>query len=347
MMWFAFPWAFLLLLPWAVAAWRVLRPARTQGTVFAAASARLGGGRPTWRLWVCRGVPFGFLLGALGLIVAAAGPRGAVAREVRSADALAVMMAVDVSGSMRGLDLSEGRNDVTRLDVVKRLFRDFARRRPDDLLGLVTFGGYASVRAPLTADHRALLHTLGGVEIPGERGGLDEKGRPVSDDELLTAIGDGLAVCLLRLKEAEPKTKVVILLSDGESNAGAVTPTEAAKAAAALGVRVYTIGVGSTGPTKVRARDAFGREALASVYMTLDEATLKAIAETTGGAYANVRSPQQLEDFLRRVSELETTRVERQVYVRYRSHARPWLAGGLALCLGSAVALVALLRRPV
>lgn len=344
---FAFPWVFLLLLPWAAAAWCALRQAKTRGTVFAAASARLGGERPSWRLRACRLLPFAFLAGVLGLIVAAAGPRGAVAREVRTADALAVMMAVDVSGSMRALDLSEGRNDATRLDVVKRLFRDFAKLRQDDLIGLVTFGGYASVRAPLTADHRALLHTLDGVEIPGENSGLDEKGRPISDDELLTAIGDGLAMCLLRLKDAEPKTKIVLLLSDGESNAGAVSPAEAAKAAAALGVRVYTVGVGATGPTKVRVRDAFGREALADAYMTLDEATLKSIAETTGGAYANVRSPQQLKDFLRRVSALETTRVERHVYVRYRSYARPWLAGGLTLCLCPAAMLVALLRRPI
>ncbi len=344
---FSAPWAFLLLLPWAVAVWRMLRPARTRGTVFAAASARFGGERPTWRLRLCRAMPWIFLAGALALIVAAAGPRRLLARVGWLAVARAVLLAGVVAGALRARVLSEGRHDATRLDVVKRLFRDFAERRPDDLIGLVTFGGYASVRAPLTADHRALLHTLAGVEIPGERGGLDEKGRPVSDDELLTAIGDGLAVCLLRLKEAEPKTKIVILLSDGESNAGAVTPTEAAKAAKALGVRVYTIGVGSTGPTKVRARDAFGREALADVYMTLDEATLRAIAEATGGDYANVRSPDQLEAFLRRVSELETTRVERRVYLRHRSAARPWLMAGLALCLLSAATLTALLRRPV
>lgn len=347
MMSFSTPWMFLLLLPWAVAAWRVLRSAKTRGTVFASASARFAGERPTWRLRACRVMPWVFLVGAAALIVGAAGPRKLLAREVRPADALAVMMAVDVSGSMRALDLSEGRNDATRLDVVKRLFRDFAERRPDDLIGLVTFGGYASVRSPLTADHRALLHTLSGVTIPGEQGGLDEKGRPVSDDELLTAIGDGLSMCLLRLKDTEPKTKIVILLSDGESNTGAVTPTEAAKAAKTLGVRVYTIGVGTTGPTKVRVRDAFGREALADVYMTLDEATLRAIAETTGGDYANVRSPEQLEAFLRHVAELETTHVERSVRLRHRSCAWPWLAAGLALCLLSAATLTLLLRRPI
>ena len=344
---FEFPWAFLLLAPWAAAAWRALRPARTRATVFAAASARFGEQRRSWRTVACRRAPFLFLGGALALVVAAAGPRRQLAREVRSADALAVMMAVDVSGSMRALDLSEGKYDATRLDVVKRLFRDFVEQRPEDLVGLVAFGGYASVRSPLTADHRALLHTLSGVEIPGIRDGLDEKGRPVTDDETLTAIGDGLAVCLLRLKDAEPASKIVILLSDGESNAGAVTPAEAAKIAKEMGVRVYTIGVGSTGPTKVRSRDAFGREGLFDVYMTLDETTLKSLAETTGGLYANVRAPDQLEAFLRHVGELETTRLERTVYTRHRSLRAPWLAAGALCCLLAALVMSALVRRPV
>ncbi len=339
---FAFPWAFLLFLPWGWCCWRMLRRARTPGAVFASASTRFGAQRPTWRQWACRLLPWVACLGLASLIIGAAGPRTQLAREVQSADALAVMMAVDISGSMRALDLSEGRNDATRLDVVKRLFQQFVEVREEDLIGLVTFGGYASVRSPLTADHRALLHTLSGVEIPGEN---DD--RFATEDELMTAIGDGLSVCLLRLKDAEPKTKVVILLSDGESNAGAVTPTEAAEAAKALGVRVYTIGAGSTGIAKVRATDRFGNTGLFDVQTVLDETTLREIAQTTGGIYANCRSPQQLADFLRRISELETTRVERRIFARYRSHARPWLLGGLLALGASAFALTILIRRPL
>ena len=344
---FAFPWAFLLLLPWAVACWRVWRAARAKGVVFASASTRFTALKPSWRQRLCAFLPAVFLIGALCLIIGAAGPRSLLSREVRSADALAVMMTVDISGSMRALDLSEGRHDVTRLDVVKRIFREFVEQRPEDLIGLVSFGGYASVRAPLTADHRALLHTLSGVTIPGEHGEVDDRGRRVTSDELQTAIGDGLAVSLLRLKDATPKTKVVILLSDGESNAGAVTPMEAAKAAADLGVRVYTIGVGTTGLTKVRARDMWGKEVLADVHMTLDEETLKTIAETTGGEYANVREPDQLTAFLNHISELETTRVERQIYARYASHTQIWLLIGGGCCLLATALLMAWIRRPV
>lgn len=344
---FAFSWAFLLLIPWCAAVWRVVRSARTKGVVFASAQSRFTVLKPSFRQKLCRVLPLLFLAGALGLIVAAAGPRALLAREVRTSDAIAVMMAVDVSGSMRGLDLSEGKYDRTRLDVVKEVFRDFVAQRPGDLIGLVTFGGYASVRSPLTADHRALLHTLKGVSIPGEHGNLDDRGRPITQEELLTAIGDGLAVSLMRVKAAEPKTKVILLLSDGENNAGAVTPTEAAKAAAALGVRVYTVGVGSTGLAKVRVTNAFGQEVLADMQVALDEETLKKIAETTGAIYANVRDAGQLEAFLQQVAELETTRVERQIYSKYTSYAHGWLLGGGGTCLLAAALLTLWTRRPI
>ncbi len=335
---FAEPWALLLLLPWCAAAWRALRPGRAPGVPLASATARLGALRPTWRQRLCRLLPPLFLLGALLLVLGAAGPRRALGRAVRGADALAVMMAVDVSGSMRGLDLGGEALRDTRLDVVKRLFRRFVETRPDDLIGLVAFGGYASCRAPLTADHAALLHTLSGLRIPPDG----------AQDELLTAIGDGLALALQRLKDAEPKNKVVILLSDGANTAGAVSPAEAARAAAALGVRVYAVGVGSEGPVPVRVRDPFGRERIVTVpRMDLDEPTLRAIAEQTGGRYANVRSPRDLEAFLADVAALETTRVDRRVHVRHESLAGGWLLAGGALCLTAAAAHLTLARRPV
>lgn len=344
---FSNPWAFLLLLPWAGAVWRIWRKTRTKGIVFASAQMKFATLKPSLRQRVCQALPLLFLLGALALIIGAAGPRSLLSREVRSADALAVMMAVDVSGSMRALDLSEGRNDVTRLDVVKRVFREFVEQRPEDLIGLVSFGGYASVRSPLTADHRALLHVLSGVSIPGENGSTDDRGLPVTQEELMTAIGDGLAVSLMRIKEAEPKTKIVILLSDGESNAGAVTPLEAAKAAADLGVRVYTIGVGSTGLTKVRAKDFYGRDVLTQMQSVLDEETLKQIAELTGAKYANVREPDQLKAFLEQVAALETTQVERQIYARYASHATIWVVSGTVCVLLAAFLMTLWTRRPI
>ncbi len=317
---FAHVWAFILLLPWAYVAWRMLRRARCKGLLFASASSRLGQTRPTWRHLLAQCAPLLFLSGLLALIMAAAGPRSQHATEVRTADALAVMMAVDISASMLETDLAEGPRQETRLDIVKDLFRDFVKERPDDLIGLVTFGGYASVRSPLTADHAALLHIFKGVEIPPRHLAFG--------DELNTAIGDGLAVSLLRLKDAEPKSKVVILLSDGAQNTGVVTPDEATKAASDYQIKVYTIGVG---------RDAY----------SFDERTLKSITEKTGGRYAHARSAEELAEILKTISALETTEVERQVYTRYTSNARPWALGGTALCVAAVALMVGLLRRPL
>ncbi len=317
---FALPWLFLLLLPWIIVAWRMLRRARTQVLLFASASTRFTSARPSWRHLLAHSAPFLFLLGLLALIIAAAGPRSQLSTEVRTADALAVMMTVDISGSMLNTDLSETPQPQTRLDIVKALFRDFVEQRPDDLIGVVTFGGYASVRSPLTADHAALLHILKGVHIPPQHQAFG--------DELNTAIGDGLAVSLLRLKDAEPKSKIVILLSDGAQNTGVVTPEDAAKAAQEYGVKVYTIGVG---------RDA----------RSFDEAALKTIAEATGGRYAHTRSAEALAAFLKTISELETTTVDRQVYTRYTSNAWAWVATGCSLCALSVLLMMGFLRRPL
>lgn len=332
---FATPLAFLLLLPWAAAAWRLYRRGRVAGVLFAP-THRLPTNTSGWRVVVARALPALFLLGALLLIVAAARPQTFLARERRDVNAIAIQMAVDLSGSMQALDLSErtpaGVVEQTRLDVVKATFARFIEKRPDDLIGLVTFGGYASTRSPLTADHRALLHVLKGVEIPTSQ--TDDQGRPVSQEELLTAIGDGLTTACARLVDAEPKTRIVVLLSDGESNTGLVQPDTAAEAAKKLGIRVYTIGVGSTGEAPFRTRDLFGRSVIGRANVTLDEAQLKRIAETTGARYFSVRDPDGLQQALDDINKLETTRVERQSYYRYNERfVWPLLAGALLVWL--------------
>ena len=230
---FANPLMFLLLLPIAFAAWRLLRRGRRSGIRFSAVG-RLPAKAAGWRAQVAALTPLILLAGLALLTVAAARPRTSLAHEKKSVDAIAIAMTVDVSGSMDALDLTpKGERfsrETTRLAVVKKLFAKFVEQRPDDLIGLVTFGGYAATRSPLTADHEALLNVLKGVEIPSIA--VDAQGRAIAQDEQMTAIGDGLATALARLKDAKPKTKIVILLSDGVSNTGAVEPDEAAAAAA-------------------------------------------------------------------------------------------------------------------
>lgn len=320
---FATPLAFLFLIPWALAAWRLYRTGRRAGVLFAP-TRRLPHKTAGWRVALARAVPPLFLAGTLLLIVAAARPRTRLARESRSVNAIAINMVVDVSGSMEALDLTpQGEDYKTRLDVVKEMFATFVKARPDDLIGLVTFGGFASTRAPLTADHRTLLHVLKGVEIPRSQGGDQE--------ELQTAIGDGLATGVARLTDAEPKTRIIILLSDGESNAGIISPEQAADAAAKTGVRVYAIGVGSNSRTPFKTRDMFGRETIAYANATFDESQLKAIASKTNGRYFSVRDNDGLKTALDEINALETTRIDRQIYERHNEHFVRFLLWGAAL----------------
>lgn len=335
---FANPWMMLFFLPLAFAAWRLLRRGRKGGIRYSCVS-RISVGRMSWRAKAARLSPYILLSGLILLVLASARPRSPLAREKRSVDAIAIAMTVDVSGSMDALDLTpKGERfsrQTTRLAVVKKIFADFVGKRPDDLIGLVTFGGYAATRSPLTADHNALISVLKGVEIPPIA--LDDEGRAIGGaEEQMTAIGDGLATALVRLKDAKLKSKVVILLSDGVSNAGAVDPDEAAAAAAKMGVKVYAIGVGTRSRrTPIFGKDIFGRTSINMVDMTFDEKQLKNIAKKTGGMYFPVNDRDSLERALAEIDKLETTKIEADVYDRWLEHFP------ILLTIGSLLVIVA------
>ena len=344
---FANPWLLLLSLPLGAAAWRLLRRGRKAGIRFSAVG-RLPAKTAGWRAKVAALTPFVLLAGLALLVVAAARPRSPLAHESRSVDAIAIAMTVDVSGSMDALDLTpKGERfsrETTRLAVVKKLFAQFVEKRPDDLIGLVTFGGYASTRSPLTADHEALLNVLRGVQISSVA--YDAQGRAISGDEQMTAVGDGLATALARLKDAKPKSKIVILLSDGVSNTGAVEPDEAAAAAKKTGVKVYAIGVGTRSRrTPIIGRDFFGRETVQYADMTFDERQLKSIARTTGGLYFPVNDREALVKALEDISELETTKLEADAYDRWEEHFALFLLTGAVLVLAAVTLSMAATRR--
>ena len=343
---FAWPWSFLLAVPLGIAAWRMLRRGRHAGIKFSAVG-RLPTKTVGWRAYLANLAPWIFLAGAALLIIAAARPRQALSQGNRSVDAIAIAMTVDVSGSMEALDLTpRGENYKTRLDVVKEMFRKFIEARPDDLIGLVTFGGYASSRAPLTADHETLLHVLNGVQVPSV--GYDANGRPIDPDETMTAVGDGLATALARLKDAEPKSKIAILLSDGVSNTGVVEPDQAAAAAEKLGIRVYTIGVGThSRRTPFKARDMYGRTSIAYADMSFDESQLKSIAAKTHARYFGVRDAEGLKAALEEIDSLEKTTLDRTVYQRWNEHFVPFLLLGTALVLAAVSLQMTASRRLV
>lgn len=324
----------------------MLRRGRRSGVKFPGVG-RLPARTAGWRARAAGAAPWIFLAGAALLVVAAARPRRALAQGSRSVDAIAIAMTVDVSGSMEALDLTPpGENYRTRLEVVKDMFGKFVKARPDDLIGLVTFGGYAASLAPLTADHEALLHVLKGVEIPSVS--YDANGRPVDQEETLTAVGDGLATALARVKDAEPKSKIVILLSDGVSNAGVVEPDAAAAAAEKLGIRVYTIGVGTNSRrTPFRTRDMLGRTTIAYADISFDESQLRSIAAKTKGRYFSVRDANGLKAALEEIDSLEKTALDRTVYERWEEHFVPFLLAGTLLAAFAAGLQMAASRRLV
>ena len=346
----ATPWALLLLLPLAFAAWRMLRRSRIATAIPFAPMGRLPLRTAGWRGALVRLMPWLFTAGAALIIVAAARPQGSFSRERKSTDAIAIAMVVDVSGSMEALDLTKGRPDAAdaqnRLDVVKECFGEFIDKRPDDLIALIAFGGYATTRSPLTADHEALLQILKATTIPNQE--FDEQGRPVSQEELLTAVGDGLTTACARLKDAEPKTRIIVLLSDGVSNTGIFTPDFAADVAKGLGIKVYTIGVGSNNAnTPFRVRDAFGRTRIAYGQTEFNDTELRAIATKTGGKYFNVRDNAGFKAVMADIDKLETTKVTRTVYTHYSERFMPFLALGAVAVALAILANILVLNRPL
>lgn len=318
----------LLLLPLAVAAWFVYRRRVNQALLFAP-FRRLPERRATWRTRLRPLAPLLYLAGAALVILALARPQTVFSRTVRKSDAIAIQMVVDCSGSMQALDFSTQERQRTRLDVVKETFAQFIRQRAGDLVGLVTFGGFASSRAPLTLDHEALLHSLQGVETARSR--FDAEGQLLNQEEMLTAVGDALATACARLEGSDVKSRIIVLLSDGESNTGIVKPDEAVKAAKAMGVKIYTIGVGSNGRAPFLARDMFGRQTIGWAEVTLDEDLLRRIAGETGGRYFNVTDAKGLAQTLEAIGKLEKTTINTELYNKYDEHYLRFLIPALVL----------------
>jgi Ca-activated chloride channel family protein len=340
---FGSPYYLLLLMPLLAAIWFIYRRQARQALIFSPFH-RLPASRATWRTRLRPWAPVFYLLGLVLTILALARPQTVFSRTVRRSDAIAIQMVVDCSGSMQALDFATPDNRRTRLDVVKETFAKFIATRPGDLIGLITFGGFASSRAPLTLDHDALLHSLRGVETAREQFSAD--GQLLNQEEMLTAIGDALATACARLENTAVKSRIVVLLSDGESNTGIIKPDDAVKAAKALDIKVYTIGVGSTGIAPFLARDAFGRQVIAQAEVRLDEELLRSIASTTGGEYFNVTDPKGLNTVMTRISKLEKTALNTDQYNRYEEHFLNFLIPGLIL-LGLGAMVNAWLGRTI
>jgi Ca-activated chloride channel family protein len=334
------PWCLLLLtLPVAAAFVAVWRQGRT---ALLYSDASLIHTLPmTWRQQVKQALPFVKSAGLALLVLALARPQKGLEDFRVRAKGIAIAMCIDRSGSMQALDFRIEDERVDRLVAVKKVFRDFVvgagrlAGRPNDMIGLIAFGGFADAKCPLTLDHDVLLKVLDSIEIPQPI--RDSQGRVINrrilEEELSTAIGDAVLVGVDRLRETQAKSKVLILLSDGENNAGVVDPADAAEAARKLGIRIYAIGVGSTGTAPFPEIDVFGRKVLVPQPVVLDEDTLKMLAERTGGRYYNARHTQALTDIYSEIDKLEKSATEGRLYTRYRELFLWFLVPGLILIL--------------
>ena len=311
---FASPWWLLALLAVPALAWALWRArGDTPGVPFSVArDVPAGGG------WArARALPDALVLAALALgVLALARPQERDATVERSTEGIDIVLALDVSTSMMAEDFRPN-----RFEAAKAVAAEFVRGRETDRIGLVVFAAQAFTQAPLTVDYPFLLTMLQEVRM-----GLIEDG---------TAIGTAIATATARLRDSEAASKVVILLTDGQSNRGQVDPQTAAEAAAALGVKVYAIGVGSDRPT--RRSGPFGGLGLAPA-PEVDEQALRAVAETTGGRYFRATDAQALREIYAAIAQLERTEIEETVLLDVEERYPLFLWPAL-VCLLAAVAL--------
>ncbi len=311
-----------------VVAWLVMRVLESDG------KARLGGALAYSRAGLLRTLPASYapylrrgvealrLVTLLLLVVALLRPIDGNAQAPLTSQGIDIVLALDVSGSMRALDLDTSTPVAlrkTRLDVVKDVVAEFIPKRPSDQLGVVVFGLDAFVQAPLTLDHDMLLALLEDVEL-----GMAGDG---------TAIGLGLMAALKRLEHSKAKSKVVILLTDGVNNAGDVTPKRAAEVAQALGVRVYTIGAGTRGRAPYIVSSPIFGKSVQEEEVHIDEASLTAIAQETGGAYFRAVDQAALLAIYEKIDALEKTVVETRFFGELKDRFGPLVLWAIGLLL--------------
>lgn len=310
-------WLFLLLLLPLLIWWQMTKIWKQQGSVRFSELGVLRQLGPTWGMRLRR-LLFGAKVLGLGcLMLAMARPQAGREWRERSAEGIDIMLTLDVSSSMELNDLDQGQK--SRLQVAKEVVADFIRGRESDRIGMVIFAAESFTQCPLTLDYDVLLEFLDGVQIADQ-----------SWDG--TAIGMALINACNRLRESNAKSKIIILLTDGVNNAGEIEPLTAADLAAAVGIKIYAIGVGSEGVIRRPVRGIFGTR-YQTVQVEIDEEVLREVAARTGGQYYRATSEEKLEAIYQEIGKLETSRVKTQVHVDYAERFAHLLWPGLALLL--------------
>jgi Ca-activated chloride channel family protein len=272
----------------------------------------------TRKTYLKKSIPVFNLLALSSLIIALSGPKLIFKEETVNADGIDIVLAMDVSTSMLTLDFKPN-----RLEASKKMAKEFVNDRLYDKIGLVIFSGEAFTFSPISVDHALVLDYIDQI-----RAGILKDG---------TAIGNGMASAINRLKESKAKSKIIILLTDGSNNAGYIDPNIAIEMAREYGIKIYTIGVGTEGYAEAPVSQIFGKVIYEKVKVEFDEGLLKKIASETNGQYFRATDNIQLKKIYDKIDKLEKTKIEIKSYKRYYEEFRKFILIALVFLLLSFV----------
>ncbi len=287
--------------------------------------------RPSFKVRLREAMVFMRIVSLVLIILALGRPQQMIEESVIETEGIDIVLALDTSSSMLAEDFELRGTRSNRLDVVKEVVKDFIANRTNDRIALIAFAARAYTVSPLTLDYGWLMQNLERVTI-----GMIEDG---------TAIGSGLSSALIRLKDTVSKSKVVVLLTDGRNNAGRISPLMAAEAAAALNMKVYTIGAGTRGLAPYPAKDPFGNTVYRPVKIEIDEDVLKEIADKTGAQYFRATDTGSLREIYKEIDQLEKTTMEQKGYREYRELFHLFLVPGLFMVILELILNNTFLRR--
>lgn len=303
-------WLLLVLAP--MIAYYVYRTVQGRAAIQVSATGGVQRLRHTYRYWL-RHTPFVLRCLVVALVIfAMARPQSSEDRQNVNAEGIDIVMALDISGSMLARDFTPD-----RLTAAKDIGSKFIIGRPTDRIGLVVFAGEAFTQSPITTDHVSLVNLMNQIQS-----GMIADG---------TAIGNGLATAVNRLKESDSPSKVIILLTDGVNNSGQIDPLTAAQIAADYGIRVYTVGVGTEGVAPMPTLNAWGGISFVQSKVEIDEKMLGEIAEKTGGRYFRATDNTKLAEIYAEINQLEKAKVEVENFVKYSEVYHLWLLLGVGL----------------
>jgi Ca-activated chloride channel family protein len=293
--------------------WHFFRYRKNTASIQVSTTASVGKAPVTF-MHTLRHIPFLLEVAAIAFfIVVLARPQSTTSWENVTTEGIDMVVTLDISTSMLAMDFSPN-----RLEAAKKVAMEFISGRENDRMGLVVFAGEAFTQCPLTTDRSVLLNLFSDIKT-----GLIEDG---------TAIGNGLATAVARLKESEAVSRVVILLTDGENNRGEVAPLTAAEIAKTYGIRVYTIGVGSIGTAPYPVQTPFGTQ-VQNMPVKIDEGMLRQIAQITDGQYFRATGNMKLVEIYKEIDKLEKSKINVKEFSRRSEEYLPFAITGLVLLL--------------